>query len=163
MLSERFQHPFPSFFSSPEHKVLKVSYCDHLLCCASSVNFFSTVTRGSIWMKLHRKHPLNDLTKIPSNVLDPCRIPWQQNEKNFKILLLPNLLADFQVILQKCSLDDALSDSFKPCWFVEKHNRQGVGLFCLIWQKWKLKKSFSPEVSDRFSNHSVEMTHYQIP
>ena len=38
------------------------------------VNFFSSVTSGSIGIKLHRKHPLNDLTRFPSNIWDPCRI-----------------------------------------------------------------------------------------
>ena len=40
----------------------------------SSVNIFSSVTSQSIVMKLHRKHPLNVLTRIPSNCLDPCRL-----------------------------------------------------------------------------------------
>ena len=56
-------------FSSPEHKVLKVSYCDRLSSSVrrqSSVNFFSSVTSGSFGMKLHRQHPLNDLIRIPS-------------------------------------------------------------------------------------------------
>ena len=40
----------------------------------SCVNFFSSVTSGSIGMKLHRKDTLNDLTRFPSNFWDPCRI-----------------------------------------------------------------------------------------
>ena len=53
-------------FSSPEHTVLKVSYCNHQLSgnwCAS-VNIIFSVTSGSIGMKLHRKHPLNGHTRI---------------------------------------------------------------------------------------------------
>ena len=60
---------FIALFSSPEHEVLKASYCDRLLsgvCSASSVNIFSSVPSGSLWMKLHRKHPLNDLNRVPS-------------------------------------------------------------------------------------------------
>ena len=67
---------FPYFSIFLAH-VLKVSYCDRLLSVvrhASSVNFFSSVTSGSNGMKLHRKHPLNDLTRFPSNLWDPCRI-----------------------------------------------------------------------------------------
>ena len=55
-------------FSSPVHEVLKVSYCDRPMSgvrCPSSVNIFSSVTGGSTGMKLHRKHPLNVLTRIP--------------------------------------------------------------------------------------------------
>ena len=54
--------------------------------------------------------------------------------------LLPNWLADFQIILLKYSLDDPLSDSFKPCWMVEKHGRQeGWGYFALYGYSENLK------------------------
>ena len=51
--------------------MLKVGYCDRLvrLLC---VNI--PVISGSIGMKLHRKHPLNVLTKIPSNSFCSCWI-----------------------------------------------------------------------------------------
>ena len=46
-----------------------------------------TGTCVPIWMKLHRKHPLNVLSKIPSYFLDPCKIPRQPKEKKaFKFL-----------------------------------------------------------------------------
>ena len=119
--------------------------------CPSSVNIFSSVTSGSIVMKLHRKHPLNVLSRIPSNFWDPCRITVSEKTQN-NILLL-NWLADFQIILQKCSLGDPLSDSFKLC-DGQKHGRQGAGLLCLIWLKWKLKKN---------GRNGPSLTHYQIP
>ena len=54
--------------------VLKVRNCD--LHCAS-VNIFSSLTIRSIWMKLHRKHPLNVLSKIPSISFHPSRfLAW---------------------------------------------------------------------------------------
>ena len=56
----------------------------------------------------------------------------------------------------------------RSCWLVEKHGRQSAGLFCLVWLKWKLKKSSPLEVSGRFSKFFIEMflgwqTLYQIP
>ena len=44
-------------------------------------------------------------------------------------LLLPNYLADFQIILQKCSLGDTLQLSFKPWWLVKKHGHH--------WAVWR--------------------------
>ena len=99
-------------FSSPE---LKVSYCDRLLSgvvrCASCVNIFSFVTSWTIGMKLHRKYPLNDRTRILPNLWNTCRILATKGKE----LLLQNWLADFQIILKKWSLGYPLSDSFNPC------------------------------------------------
>ena len=86
-------------FSSPENEVLKVSYFI-AFCPAASGNIFSSVTSGSIVMKLHRKHPLNVLTRIPSNFWDSCRILVSMATKhNLKIFLILNWLIDFQIIL----------------------------------------------------------------
>ena len=75
--------------------VIVIAFCPKgVVRCASSVNILSSVTSQSIGMRRHRKHPLNDLTRIPSNVWDL----WQPNEKNFKILLLLNWLPHFQTI-----------------------------------------------------------------
>ena len=60
-----------NLFSSPEHEVLKVSFV--IAFCPASVNIFSSVTSWSTGMKIHRKHSLNDLTRIP-NLWDPCII-----------------------------------------------------------------------------------------
>ena len=58
-------------FSSPE---LCSRWVIVIAFCPSCVNFFSSVTSRSIGMKLYRKHPLNDLTRFPSNFWDPCKI-----------------------------------------------------------------------------------------
>ena len=88
-------------FSSPEHEVLKVSYCDLPMSGVrrvSFVNIFSSITNGLIRMKLHNRHPLNVLTRITSIVWDSCIIRVSMATK-LKILLLPNCLTDFQIIL----------------------------------------------------------------
>ena len=55
--------------------VILIAFCPTFVVHhASCVNFFSSVISGSIGMKLNRKHPLNDLTRFPSNFWDPCRI-----------------------------------------------------------------------------------------
>ena len=51
----------------------------------SSDNLFSSVTNGSVGMKLPRKHPFNDITRIPSNVWDPCRILVSMATKRQKL------------------------------------------------------------------------------
>ena len=80
--------------------VLKVSYCDHLLSSVHRplfVYIFFSVTSLSIWMKLYRKHPLNDSPDFLKiiGIHAAFWFPWQWNEKNFKILLLPNWFVDF--------------------------------------------------------------------
>ena len=60
---------------SSQGELLWVAFCPATVVHrAWSVNIFSSVTSRSIGMKLHRKHSLNDLTRIPSNIWDPCRI-----------------------------------------------------------------------------------------
>jgi len=49
-------------FSSPEHKVLMVSYCDRALSVVRRpstfyLNIFSSETTHWIWTKLHRNDP----------------------------------------------------------------------------------------------------------
>ena len=58
--------------------------------------------------------------------------PWQSKEKTYKNLNNLLLRKYQKIILQKCSLNDPLSYSFKACWLVGNHDRQGPGLFYLI-------------------------------
>ena len=58
--------------------------------------------------------------------------------EKFKNLLVRNHWTDFNIILQKCSIDDALPRLFKPFGFVKKHGRQGAGLIFLIYLYRKL-------------------------
>ena len=51
--------------------------------------------------------------------------------ENFKNLLVRNHWTDFHIILQKCSFGDPLPRLFNRFRFVEKHGRQGRGLFSL--------------------------------
>ena len=51
--------------------------------------------------------------------------------KNLKNLLVRNHWTDFNIILNKCSFDNALPRLFKPFGFVKKHGRQGAGLISL--------------------------------
>ena len=113
----------------------------------ASVNFFSSVTSGSIGMKLHRKHPLNDLTRW---ILVSMATQWKKLQ-NFSS---PKLVGRFSNNFVEMFLgNDPLSDSFKPCWLVEKHSCQG-GYFALYGYS---EKSSQPKVSSRFSNNFVEM------
>ena len=57
---------------------------------------FSSLTTWSIWMKLHRKHPLNVLFYFFSKFKKSSPTKF------------------FSRILKKCSLGEPLSDSFKP-------------------------------------------------
>ena len=67
--------------------------------------------------------------------------------KNLKNLLVRNHWTDFNIILNKCSFDNALPRLFKPFGFVKKHGRQGAGLISLyiyienlknllVWNQW---------------------------
>ena len=93
--SDESMWPISNIFSS--RRVIVIAFCPECIVrCASCVNFFSSVTSGSIGMKLHRKLPLNDLTRFPSNFWDPCRIlvsmamKWKtlQNSSSPKLVVL---------------------------------------------------------------------------
>ena len=61
----------------------------------TSVNINSSVYSGSISMKLHRKHPLNVLTRIPSNIVDPFRILVPMaTRKKIKVLKVLKVLVE---------------------------------------------------------------------
>ena len=66
-------------------------------------------------------------------------------------------LADFHILLQKCSFGDPLPRLFKPFGFVKKHGRQGAGLIFPIYLYRKLKKSSCQKPPDRFQNNFAEM------
>ena len=51
--------------------------------------------------------------------------------ENFKNLLVRKHWTDFNIILQKCSLDDLLPRLFKPFGFVKNMAARGLGLFSL--------------------------------
>ena len=53
--------------------------------------------------------------------------------EHFKNLLVRNHCTDFNIILQKCSIDDTLPRLFKPFGFVKKHGRTGTGLIFPIY------------------------------
>ena len=118
--------------------MLKESYCD----CLLSVNIFSSVTSGSAFSQWSRQNSFKFLGSMQNS-------GFQGNEtkKTLQILLLPNWLADFQIIY------DPLSYFFKPCWFVKKHGRQGQGCFALHGYRENLKKSSPTKVSGWFSNN----------
>ena len=58
-----------------------------VVCRSSSVNIFSCEPTGPIQMILHREHPLNVLTDIPSNLLDLLRTltaaAWKRGHSGF--------------------------------------------------------------------------------
>ena len=58
--------------------------------------------------------------------------------ENFKNLLVINDWTDFNIIWQKCFLNDPLSRLLKPSWFVKKHCRYGAGLIFPIYLYRKL-------------------------
>ena len=60
--------------------------------------------------------------------------------KTFKNFLLPNRYLDSIIILQECSLDTGLQNSFKKN-YVKKHGFYGRLIF-LLWYKVKSLKNF---------------------
>ena len=72
-------------FSTDWKPVKLMSMANCLLCVYAYANIFSSVSYGSIGMKLHSKNPLNVLTKIPSIVLDPFRILVSMASKRIKL------------------------------------------------------------------------------
>ena len=69
--------PTRSYHYNLHYIIIRLALIKSLVCLShrpSCVNFFSSITSGSLGMKLHRKHPLNDFTRFPSNCWDPCRI-----------------------------------------------------------------------------------------
>ena len=63
-------------------------------------------------------------------------LPYMVIVKN---LLLLKCRANFQIMLQKCSMGNIIQDSFKPWWLVKKHGLQGAKLFgVLIFSFWPL-------------------------
>ena len=53
--------------------------------------------------------------------------------EDLKYPLLRKCQADFQIILQKHSLDDTLQDSFKPWWLVNKIATRGQGCLEILF------------------------------
>ena len=114
-------------FSSPVHEssrsVIVTALCpasgvrQHFLLCNRQVNWDENFTESILSMS---SPEFLNIFGIHAEFW----FPWQRNEKtskfygysaNLKNLLLQKCRADFQIILQKCSLGDPLSDSFKPC------------------------------------------------
>ena len=90
-------------FSSPEHKVLRVSYCDRPLSVVrrrpSSVvrklfylNIFSSETTHWILTKLHRNDPWWSPTKVVQMVLNGCISRSWGQKVGFQNAIFKNLL-----------------------------------------------------------------------
>ena len=118
-------------------EVLQVSYCDHLSC----FNIFSSVTSGSIGMKLNRKHPLNDFTRISPNCWDPNRILATKWKKLWNSSS-PKLVGRFSNKFAEIFLGWHSTRFHQAIVIGQKNGHQGPGLFCLI---------------DRFLNDFVEI------
>ena len=131
---------FVTIFSSPElcsRWVIVIAFCP-----ASVVRRQSCVVRqllllsGSIGMKLHRKHPLNDLTRFPSIFLDPCRIlvsmamKWKKLQNSYS----PKLVGRFSTNFVEMFLGWP-SVRFLQAMLIGRKTWPpgGAGLFCFIW------------------------------
>ena len=69
--------------------------------------------------------------------MDAAILPYMAEVKTEKNLLGWKYLADFQIILKKCSLGNSLSDSTKPCWLVLKYGCQWGGAVSFIFANFK--------------------------
>ena len=130
-----------------EFKITFHTFLDHLSTkcsrwviviafCPSSVNFFSSVTSGSIELKLHRKHPLNGLMGIPSKFWDSCRIlvSMATKRKKLKNSPSPKLVGRFSNNFVEMFLGWPSIRFLQAMLIGQKTWPPGVaGLFCLIW------------------------------
>ena len=95
------------------------------------------------WQKCSFGNPLPRLFKPFGFIINMATRGWGLFSlyiyiENFKNLLFRNNWTDFNIILQKCSLDDLLPRLFKPFGFIKKHGRQGAGLIFPIYLYRKL-------------------------
>ena len=102
-------------FSSPEHEVLMVSYCDQSLSSPSSVhcqlfalNDFFYKTAGGILKYFYRKVPWVTLYQNCSNRSAPLNkmAARAKNRITYQRLLLQNQKMNFEIIIQECFLGD---------------------------------------------------------
>ena len=101
--------------------------------CASCVNI-SSVTSESI----HRKHPLNVLTRIPSNLLDPCRIlvcGAAKRKTTFKFFFSQTGWPIFnKPSILKC----------ESKWNLSKGNKQVSNALLAVYHSWQIYRLWWP-------------------
>ena len=133
-LSEPKQSQFLDIFSSPEHEVLMVSYCDQSLSVvrALSAFCFKRLLLQNGWTDFEIILQEGSLDDPLPKLLKPFRsaplnkmAARAKNRKTFKQLLLLNQKMDFEIIIQDCFLDDPLPKLLKEFRYVEQNGRQG--------------------------------------
>ena len=130
-----------SIFSSPEHKVLKVSYCDRSLSVVRSAfgfrrqlfpsNDISSLTTWPILIKLHRDDPWMVPFHYCSKKWIPCRtlVSMATERKNLKNLLDKNHSAESLDIWCVALPNGPLPRLLKLCPWGQNWPRPGSHLF----------------------------------